>query len=114
MFVIIFLFFFLSQICRAAYELLLSRDPDAPNLVRSLDCHHFYSKHLQIPKLATQDHIPEKEEEISFRKADLIKSYGDLYNGYSLGTNMNSSTKGKIGLYPTYKVANIVVPNGHM
>ena len=47
--------------------------------------------------------------EIEFEKGDLIVSYGDLYNGYCIGQNLNSSA-GYIGLYPTTKVIEVVVP----
>ena len=77
--------------------------------MRSLDCHNFFNLFRQIPKLATQDHTAEREIELSFKKEDLIHPFGDLFNGYSIGINMNDTNK-KLGLYPTYKVVEVVVP----
>ena len=101
--------FFSLQICRGAYELLLTRDADAWSSVRSLDCYCAFNRKRQIPKLATHNHTPGRKLEISFKMGHLIQPFGDLFNGYSVGRNINS-TKGYIGIYPTYKAVDVVVP----
>ena len=87
----------------------MTREADAWSSVRSLDCYCAFMKNRQIPKLATQDHTPKRKLEISLKKGDMIQPFGDLFNGYSIGKNMNE-TKGNIGIYPTYKAVDVVIP----
>ena len=53
--------------------------------------------------------MPSMANEIEFEKGDLIFSYGDLYNGYAIGENLNSTSR-HLGLYPTGKVIEVVAP----
>ena len=98
-----------SQVCRAAYEIMQSRFANASENVRSLDCHHFLYKIYQLPRIATENHSPPGDTEISFNAGDLIQSYGELYNGLSIGQNLNSSSR-MVGYYPSKKALRVIVP----
>ena len=80
---------------------------DAPSNARSVDCEYTLRGHLL--RIAIQGHAPSTDEEIAFNKGDLIITFANLYNGYSVGVNHNS-TQRRYGLFKNSKVKQIIVP----
>ncbi|CAB0032297.1 unnamed protein product [Trichogramma brassicae] len=96
---------FSSQVCRVAYELMQTYSIDASNKFRSLDDIYYYGGQNPNPQIVIYDHVPRKKGEIELKFNDKIEVYGNHWNGYSKGRNLRT---GVVGLFPSYKVVNVV------
>lgn len=97
---------FSSQVCRMAYELMQPRYPDASWRFKSLDDIYYFGGQNDHKMRAIYNHIAENENEIDLIEGDIVGIAGDHWNGYSKGKNERT---GKIGLFPSYKVKDIIV-----
>jgi glycoprotein 6-alpha-L-fucosyltransferase len=95
-----------SSVCRVAYVLMQTRHPDASWRVQSLDDIYYFAEQNAHNMQAIFDHDPcEDLGEIELKKGDIIGIAGNHWNGYSKGINQRTK---KSGLFPSYKVINIV------
>lgn len=97
---------FSSQVCRLAYEYMQARFPDGSWRFRSLDDVYYFGGGNGHQVVALYDHIPKSDtEEIEMKAGDIIGLAGNHWNGFSKGKNMRTQ---KIGLFPSYKVKNVL------
>ncbi len=82
------------------------RFPDASWRFRSLDDVYYFGGGNGHRVVAIRDHDPFSSFEIELKKGDIIGLAGNHWNGFSKGTNTRTN---KVGLFPSYKVKDIVV-----
>jgi glycoprotein 6-alpha-L-fucosyltransferase len=97
---------FSSQVCRLAYEYMQVRFPDASWRFRSLDDVYYFGGGNGHEVVAIRDHEPRRgTSEIELKKGDVIGLAGNHWNGFSKGNNKRTN---KIGLFPSFKVRDII------
>lgn len=87
--------------CRLAYELMNSLQPDASAQFKSLDDTFYFSGQIRRLNVAIIPHKPKSPLEMDLRIGDKIEVAGNHWDGYSKGTNLRTK---KTLLYPTFKV----------
>lgn len=103
---------FSSQVCRAAYELMVTRgddndneDGDLSEKFHSLDDIYYFGgqrgPNLQKAKFA---HDKRSEEEIDLRVGDEVAMAGNHWDGMSKARNLRTN---KFGLFPSYKTQRV-------
>jgi glycoprotein 6-alpha-L-fucosyltransferase len=88
-------------VCRLAYELMNSLQPDASAQFKSLDDTFYFSGQIHRLNIAVIPHKPNSTLEMDIQVGDQIEVAGNHWNGYSKGTNLRTN---KTLLYPTFKV----------
>ena len=78
---------------------------DASSNVRSLDDVFYYGGPGAHNMRAVVRHVARGPSQLSFDVGDLVHIAGNHWDGFSKGTHNKS---GKTGLYPSYKVVNVV------
>ena len=79
-----------------------SLHPDASGRFKSLDDVYYFGGQHGHNQVALQSHKARHTDEIDMAVGDKIGIAGNHWNGYSKGKNQRT---GRIGLYPSYKVA---------
>uniref|UniRef100_A0A646QIG9 Alpha-(1,6)-fucosyltransferase n=1 Tax=Hemiscolopendra marginata TaxID=943146 RepID=A0A646QIG9_9MYRI len=94
---------FSSQVCRIAYEIMQSMNPDGANAFTSLDDIYYFGGQNAHNHRAIYSHTPMRPDEIALEPGDLIGIAGNHWNGFSKGVNRRTKQQ---GLYPSYKAIN--------
>jgi glycoprotein 6-alpha-L-fucosyltransferase len=76
--------------------------PDASSRFKSLDDVYYFGGQHGHDQVALQSHKARSMEELDMLPGDKIGIAGNHWDGYSKGKNHRT---GKIGLYPSFKVA---------
>lgn len=97
---------FSSQVSRLAYEIMQSLHTDATTYAHSLDDFFYYGGQGKRLYKAIYDHVPPVSGEIAIKVGDSMGVAGNHWDGFSKGTNQRT---GETGLYPSYKVKELVV-----
>lgn len=92
---------FLLQVCRLAYEIMNSLQPDASTKFTSLDDTFYFSGQIRRLNVALISHKADGPDEMDLEVGDEIEVAGNHWDGYSMGVNVK--TKKRL-LYPTFKV----------
>ncbi|XP_060867350.1 alpha-(1,6)-fucosyltransferase-like [Metopolophium dirhodum] len=92
---------FSSNVCRLAYEIMNSLEPDSSAKFTSLDDTFYFSGQVHRLDVAIISHKSEGPEEMDLEVGDEIEVAGNHWDGYSKGTNLRTK---KTLLYPTFKV----------
>ncbi|CAI6347476.1 unnamed protein product [Macrosiphum euphorbiae] len=92
---------FSSNVCRLAYEIMNSLQPDASAKFTSLDDTFYFSGQVHRLNVALISHKSEGPEEMDLEVGDEIEVAGNHWDGYSKGKNLRTK---KTNLYPTFKV----------
>lgn len=87
--------------CRVAYEIKNTLEPDASSLYKSLDDIYYYGGQKRRLHVAILSHVADGPQEMDLLVGDRIAVAGNHWNGYSKGTNLRTK---KNALYPTFKV----------
>lgn len=99
--------FFFLQVCRLAYAIMNSFEPDASTRFTSLDDIYIFSDQKRRLNIAVLPHKANGKQEMDLQVGDEISVVGNLWNGYSKGINLRTN---EYRLYPTFKVTpNVVV-----
>ena len=99
-------FFPLYQVSRVAYEIMQTLHSDAAAYAQSLDDIFYFGGQGAHSQKVMYDHEAKPDSsEISINAGDTVGVAGNHWDGYSKGVNRRT---GKVGLYPSYKVAEIV------
>jgi len=93
--------FFISKVCRVAYEIMQTLHPDASAYFHSLDDIYYFGGQNAHNQIAVYAHHPRTADEIPMEPGDIIGVAGNHWDCYSKGINRKL---GKTGLYPSYKV----------
>ena len=93
------------QICRVAYEVMQQRVIDGAWRVQPLDDVYYFGGQNAHNQRAVISHKALWPNEFSFDRGDTIGTEGNHWDGFSKGSD---KTNGQSGLYPTYKVEEIV------
>ncbi|CAF1199038.1 unnamed protein product [Rotaria sp. Silwood1] len=96
---------FSSQICRVAYEAMQQRVVDGGWRVQPLDDVYYFGGQNPHHQRAVISHKAVWPNEFSFERGDIISTAGNHWDGFSRGSD---NTNGQSGLYPSYKVEEIV------
>ncbi|CAF1024054.1 unnamed protein product [Rotaria sp. Silwood1] len=96
---------FSSQICRVAYEVMQQRVVDGAWRVESLDDVYYFGGQNAHNQRAVISHKSIMPNDFSFERGDIIGTEGNHWNGFSKGSD---KTNDKSGLYPSYKIEEIV------
>ncbi|XP_050726304.1 alpha-(1,6)-fucosyltransferase-like isoform X2 [Eriocheir sinensis] len=96
---------FSSQVCRIAYEIMQTYNPDASSYFRSLDDIYYYGGQNAHNQKARFPHNPRKSEELALLPGDIVGIAGNHWDGYSKGVNRRTRQN---GLYPSYKMEEVV------
>lgn len=96
---------FSSNVCRLSYELMQTRYDDGSWRFRTLD--HIYHSDVTSPHdyLAVEDNF-DGQDQLAFKKGDLIEMHINLKNGFCLATNRRTNQQ---GVFPCYKAIDYVV-----
>ena len=89
------------QVCRLAYEIMNSLQPDASAKFTSLDDTFYFHGQVHRLNVALLSHKSEGSEEMDLEVGDEIEEAGNHWDGYSKGKNLRTK---KTLLYPTFKV----------
>lgn len=92
---------FSSNVCRIAYEIMNSLQPDASAKFTSLDDTFYFSGQNHRLNVALISHKADGPEEMDLEVGDEIEVAGNHWDGYSLGINLRTH---QTLLYPTFKV----------
>jgi len=92
---------FLLQLCRLAYEIMNSLQPDASAKFASLDDTFYFSGQVHRLNVALISHKADGSDEMDLEVGDEIEVAGNHWNGYSKGKNLRTM---KTLLYPSFKV----------
>ncbi|XP_029342404.1 alpha-(1,6)-fucosyltransferase-like [Acyrthosiphon pisum] len=92
---------FSSNVCRLAYEIMNSLQPDASAKFTSLDDTFYFHSQVHRLNVALLSHKSEGPGEMDLEVGDEIEEAGNNWDGYSKGTNLRTK---KTLLYPTFKV----------
>ncbi|XP_037786383.1 alpha-(1,6)-fucosyltransferase-like, partial [Penaeus monodon] len=97
----------LGQICRLAYELMLTLHPDADRKVFSVDSLYLFHNQNARVVAARYPHTPRRAGELQLQDGDFVKitlkylrEIRNLHNGFQDGRNLRTKA---YGLYPVYK-----------
>ncbi|KAJ7363562.1 Alpha-(1,6)-fucosyltransferase [Desmophyllum pertusum] len=96
---------FSSQVCRVAYELMQSSQPDSAKKFQSLDDIYYYSRQSGHDVRAIYSHQAQDSSQIDLVIGDRIGIAGNHWDGYSKGL---SHKTGKDGFFPSYKVEDVM------
>lgn len=96
---------FSSQVCRMAYEIMQSVNPDASNQFCSLDDIYYFGGQNAHNHEALYAHQPINAGEIGLQPGDLLGIAGNHWNGFSKGVNRRTRQQ---GVYPSFKAINKV------
>nr|SVE84164.1 EOG090X03KK [Daphnia pulex] len=91
---------FSSQVCRLAYEMMQTLQPDASSKFKSLDDIYYYGGQGPHQQIAMYSHKAHRPGEISIEVGDVLGIAGNHWDGYSKGTNERTKQS---GLYPSFK-----------
>ena len=91
------------QMCRLVYELAQSQHGGAHGF-RSIDLDYFVPYEEFGYGTVTHNHKPLRQNEIDARKGDIVKFFGNLWDGYAL---VSGSKKTYPGLVPAFKIDKI-------
>ncbi|ESO07749.1 hypothetical protein HELRODRAFT_75808 [Helobdella robusta] len=94
---------FSSGVCRAAYEIMQTLHADASQRFRSLDDTYYLLGQPNVRYIVRLHHNPDNNE-LPLKTGDEIKLHGDHWDGFSLGSYLDSS---EAGLFPSYKVEKV-------
>jgi glycoprotein 6-alpha-L-fucosyltransferase len=88
-----------------AYEIMQQRYPDGAWRAQSLDDVYYFTGEKMHNQRAVIGHQIIWPNEFNFQPGDIIETAGNHWDGFSKGSNKNN---GQSGLYPSYKVEEIV------
>ncbi|KAL5243985.1 hypothetical protein ACI65C_011395 [Semiaphis heraclei] len=92
---------FSSNVCRLAYEIMNSLQPDASTKFNSLDDTFYFSGQVHRLNVALISHKADNPDEMDLEVGDEIEVAGNHWDGYSKAVNLR--TKKRL-LYPGFKV----------
>ncbi|KAJ7340039.1 Alpha-(1,6)-fucosyltransferase [Desmophyllum pertusum] len=96
---------FSSQVCRVAYELMQSSQPDSAKKFQSLDDIYYFGGQSGHDVRAIYSHQAQDSSQIDLVIGDRIGIAGNHWDGYSKGL---SHKGGRDGLFPSYKVEDVM------
>lgn len=96
---------FSSQVCRVAYELMQSSQPDAAKKFQSLDDIYYFGGQSGHDVKAVYPHRAQDSTQIDLAVGDRAGIAGNHWDGYSKGVNHKTHQD---GLFPSYKVEDVM------
>lgn len=96
---------FSSQVCRVAYELMQSSQPDAAKKFQSLDDIYYFGGQSGHDVKAIYPHRGQDSTQIDLAVGDRVGIAGNHWDGYSKGVNHKTRQD---GLFPSYKVEDVM------
>ncbi|GAB6022444.1 Alpha-(1,6)-fucosyltransferase [Chamberlinius hualienensis] len=96
---------FSSQVCRVAYEIMQTLEPDPSANFQSLDDIYYFGGQLPHSQKVLYNHSPRHSDQFDMAKGDIVGLAGNHYDGFSRGINRRTK---KEGLYPSFKADDII------
>nr|DAA64668.1 TPA_inf: alpha1,6 fucosyltransferase [Strigamia maritima] len=94
---------FSSQVCRIAYEIMQTVNPNAASNFRSLDDIYYFGGQNAHNHRVIYSHESQASNELELMAGDVIGIAGNHWDGYSKGINRRTKQQ---GLYPSFKATN--------